>query len=319
MKRLKRFLPAALAMAFLSFYASCTKEQKGDDGVKTTKISSENLLSKVKAFQEEEMKNGVMVLNRQFSEGEVVGRIKASGGGQTEASCIGDLQLELTSVYAQYKNGTCSSNGDYYMYFTFAVRHGGITFLNANNLPVRIKYTAANGIDYTKVLTVSNVRSSRGVTNITTAPVIVNEYCIINMINFEIDPQVSCPDGQTYSGTISANINMLANITDMCKNVAVAFVQPNLSGPGTVGLNGYFPCQANQFNPCYAYPNQVEFQFRKTGNSTWTTALLSPYLYNATLVSGLQAGTYEFQWRNKQAVAPNCTGPFSEIITRVIN
>jgi hypothetical protein len=258
-----------------------------------------------------------MIFSRQYNEGEIVGRAQ-NNGGQTEANCIGDLQLELTSAYAQYKNGTCSSLGDYYMYFSFAVRHAGITFLNANTLPVRIKYTV-NGINYTKILTIGNVKASRGVTNITTTPIIVNEYCLINILTMEIDPEVSCPDGQTYTGTISVNANILADRSDMCKNVAVAFVQPNLSGSGTVGFNGIIPCSNNQFNPCFAYPNQVEFQYRKTGNVTWNTVLLSPYLNNATLVSGLQPGTYEFQWRNKQAAAPNCVGPFSEIITRVIN
>ncbi len=281
---------------------------------------SDALLQKAKAFQEEQMGKGITVFTRKYSEGEITARGKsiATGSQRVNADCIGDLILEVTSVTAQYKNGSCSTIGDYYMSFSFAIKHVGITFNNASTLPITIKYTIG-GVDYSKSLTIQNLKESRTVVNITTAPVIVNEYCSIGSLSFEVNPNVTCPDGLNYSGTISASLNIFSDRSDICKNISPVFIEPNVSGPGSVGLNGYFLCGNSQFNPCFALAEKMEFQYRLVGASSWNTYTLNPYLDNAYSLNNISAGDYEFMWRNIKVTSPICTGPFSDIIVVTIN
>lgn len=204
------------------------------------------------------------------------------------------------------------------MYFTFSLRHPEITLVNKNTLPIRIKYTI-NNVNFEKVLSISSIKSSRSVTTYITTPIVVGEYCEINLLNLEVDPTVTCPDNQNYSGTISVQANILTDRTNQCKNVAPGFVQPNISGQGTVGLNGYYPCQNTQYNPCFTLPDQMVFYYRKVGDSDWNNYILNAYLNNATVISGLQAGNYEFKRANKQGTSPFCMGPESDVVTVSIN
>jgi hypothetical protein len=320
MKRLRKFSSVAFIASFMLFYASCKKEQKGADGITITKVTSEELLSKVKAFQDEEIKNGQLIFKRKYEEGELVFRAGDHTNGNTqtvEAFCFDNVTFQIKTIGAEYRNFSCFSTGSYYIYLEFFIGHQGMILNNANNLPLTLSYFA-NGTTNTINLIPQLVSVTSKGSNFKCAPFVFPNYCVtMSDLTLQVAPNVTCSGGQNETGNITA---IATNIfTDQCKSIAPAFVQANLGGAGTVGLNGFFPCSSNQYNPCFVFPNQIEFQYKLQSATQWSSFILTPYLYNASIVNGLQAGIYEFKWRNTKITSPKCNGPFSEIITRTIN
>jgi hypothetical protein len=308
------------------------KCKKNPDTEKLIEADNQNPLSpamteKVLAFQNENTKNGIKVLDYNSDVAGVKSRVEnvkqiasvtTSGLGNVVCNGI-DGTISSNLIQVTY-NGTCNSVGNYTAENVKIklILPTGSTLINTTNIPVKIKYGT---VILNKTANVTSTSSGGNISLLSVADFLLNDYCSINTLDIVCSIQVQCSDGSISSGDVVCTNNILSFRNDICKHISPVFIQP--IGSGSVSLNGWIICTDPAFSPCMSYANAVEFSYRKLGTSTFTTYILSPYLGNAHVVSGLSSGTYEFMNRNIQYVSAGsnsilCWSPSTNLKTVVI-
>lgn len=310
---------------FVNF--KCKKDSKENVMEPTfERVSDPKIIQKLKDIQAENTKNGFVIFKDESLEdnSQVSFRNITSSRGNTNSPndiCLGSTQFNFSgSIVVEFKNGDCSTLGTYDGFAQFKVILGsGVSLLNSSTLPVSISYVLG-GVPHTLSMTASVLTyNGSNIYTFKTSHFTFSDYCNVSNVSLDIVPQVSCPDGVTYSGTVSLNFDIASKRNDMCQNLAPLSITPNGSGVHTILLGGWYTCGNSAYNPCITLPEAVEFSYRLVGGSTWTAYTLNPYLNNGYSIGSLTAGTYEVRWRNKKVTATSCFGLYSDVRTIVVN
>ncbi|MGC4037874.1 MAG: hypothetical protein QM764_18065 [Chitinophagaceae bacterium] len=324
---MKKLFLFALIVSIAIMALKCTKSDRSDksETVSFKKIEDPLLLLKVKNFQDESMKEGIRVfsfdaekdgvkLNSRFENQKVI-----APGPDSRVVC-GSSDVYINNfIFGVRYYGDCIVAGNYTAEQTSIrlLASPGGTLLSTTNIPVKITYGS------TVITTLANAAASGPAVYILTVNDFpFNDYCTLTDVDVTCTVQVKCSSGAIVSGDVTATANISSNRSIICKSISPAFFQPNVGGNGTVGLNGWYPCSNPALNPCVAYAEGIEFQYRIVGTTSWTTSPLNPYLYNAYQVSGLASGNYEYRYRNidySTGTAVACYGPYTSIKTVHIN
>jgi hypothetical protein len=329
--RTKLILLFCLLSVVILFTTKCTKTENSNKptGIKYEKVSDPGLIEKVIAFQNENSKKGISVLYYNSEEAGIKSRVEnvkyrtSDGNTTTRVTCSGvDGAISTNVIQVTYTNGDCFTVGNYKAEQTkikVFLPTGG-SLITTTNIPITFHYGSTN------INTTANVTSHTAFSNIynlTVADVLLNDYCSISTLDVIASLNVQCSDGSTSSGDVTISNNIATFRADICYHVSPALFQPNVSGLGTAGLNGWYPCTDPSKNPCMSSADAIEFSYRKVGVTTWTVFTLKPYLSNAVTVSSLSSGTYEYTTRNIRyqpgTSTIDCVGPSSNIRTAIVN
>ena len=122
----------------------------------------------------------------------------------------------------------------------------------------------------------------------------------------------------TFQATCSGNLywveayeNYDLDATGECTTLSPIFVNPNVYGSKTFSASGWLlPCSTPPAH--FVSPDEFEFQYRKSGNTTWITPSWSPsgYTSGPERVDVAETGIYQYRWRNKGTSPAACTGPY---------
>lgn len=310
---------------FINF--KCKKDSnEGKSEPTFERVTDPGIIQKLKDIQSENSRKGILVYQEESLEdnSQVSFRNVTSSRGNTNSPtdiCLGSGQFNFSgSIVVEYKNGDCSTLGTYDGFAQFKVILGsGVSLLNSSSLPVSISYVIG-GVPHTLSMTSSLVTyNGTNIYTFKTSHFQFSDYCNVSTVSLDIIPEVSCPDGATYTGTVSLSFDIASKRNDMCQNLAPLSITPNGSGANTILLGGWYTCGNSAYNPCITLPEAVEFSYRLVGGSTWTVYTLNPYLNNGYSISSVAAGTYEVRWRNKKITSTSCFGLYSDVRTIVVN
>jgi hypothetical protein len=315
---MKHLLQAAGCCMLVLLALQCKKSIKTVDG-----ISPEQRKQFISAVEEELRTKGAKVAVY-FEPGDIknTGKGRPSAELRADVFCVADYTLS-TSQYDYTFVGDCSGGWTDYesrVYFTltnngsyppptnpasitidFTVFASGWTVLSGPNTPT-LHYAGAVGNVYTYYFDIDF-----GALSV--------DYCDVTDISYNIIvPPTGCPGGSTPV-SLNDGANIQLNSFDKCKTVYPVFVNPNISGPGTIGYSGWIlAC-----TPCNFYgPAEFDFEYRLVSTSTWTSATRG-YFTGPYTISGLSTGFYEVRYRNRKPNPGGCVGPWSAIQTWSIN